>query len=146
MSRAAAEIAAANCFHAWRMGWRDGAMRRAANPAATGHSDAAMAQAYRDGFAEGFKTAGAANAAACERYGHAPAILRAEAAMGETARRALAPGELSAEERVAAERARCAAVCREVAAQAVGPLALDAGVRRGATTCAEAIERGAVER
>lgn len=47
---------------------------------------------------------------------------------------------------VAAERARCAAVCREVAAQAVGPLALDAGVRRGATTCAEAIERGAVER
>jgi len=33
-----------------------------------------------------------------------------------------------------------------VAAQAVGPLALDAGVRRGATTCAEAIERGAVER
>ncbi len=45
---------------------------------------------------------------------------------------------------VAAERARCAAVCREVAAQAVGPLALDAGVRRGATTCAEAIERGAV--
>ena len=58
----------------------------------------------------------------------------------------LAPGELSAEERVAAERARCAAVCREVAAQAVGPLALDAGVRRGATTCAEAIERGAVER
>ena len=47
---------------------------------------------------------------------------------------------------VAAERSRCAAVCREVAAQAVGPLALDAGVRRGATTCAEAIERGAVER
>ena len=47
---------------------------------------------------------------------------------------------------VAAERARCAAVCREVAAQAVVPLALDAGVRRGATTCAEAIERGAVER
>jgi hypothetical protein len=47
---------------------------------------------------------------------------------------------------VLAERARCAAVCREVAAQAVGPLALDAGVRRGATTCAEAIERGAVER
>lgn len=47
---------------------------------------------------------------------------------------------------VLAERARCAAVCREVAAQAVGPLALDAGVRRGATTCAEAIERGAVAR
>ena len=47
---------------------------------------------------------------------------------------------------VLAERARCAAVCREVATQAVGPLALDAGVRRGATTCAEAIERGAVER
>ena len=47
---------------------------------------------------------------------------------------------------VLAERSRCAAVCREVAAQAVGPLALDAGVRRGATTCAEAIERGAVER
>ncbi len=53
---------------------------------------------------------------------------------------------IAVERAVAAERARCAAVCREVAAQAVGPLALDAGVRRGATTCAEAIERGAVER
>jgi len=53
---------------------------------------------------------------------------------------------IAVERAVAAERARCAAVCREVAAQAVGPLALDAGVRRGATTCAEAIERGAVAR
>ena len=78
MSRPAAEIAAANRFHSWQLGWRDGAMRRAQNPAAAGHSDAAMAQAYRDGFAEGFKTAGAANAAACERYGYAPTILRAE--------------------------------------------------------------------
>lgn len=78
MSRPAAEIAAANLFYTWRLGWRDGAMRRAMNPAAAGYSDAAMAQAYRDGFAEGYETAGAANAAARERYGHSPTILRAE--------------------------------------------------------------------
>lgn len=70
------EIDAANRFHAWRSGWRDGAMRRAQNPAATEHSDAAVAQAYRDGFAEGYMAAGAANTAACERYGHNPMILR----------------------------------------------------------------------
>lgn len=84
----------------------------------------------------------------CAGHGPTPraAVLSLCDAVGWEAREILAPGELSAEERVAAERARCAAVCREVAAQAVGPLALDAGVRRGATTCAEAIERGAVER
>ena len=46
------------------------------NPAATGHSDAAMAQAYRDGYGEGTRTARAADAAACERYGHRPTMLR----------------------------------------------------------------------
>lgn len=76
MSRPAAEIDAANRFHAWRSGWRDGAMRRAQNPAAAEHSDKAMAQAYRDGFGEGYMAAGAANTAACARYGHNPMILR----------------------------------------------------------------------
>jgi hypothetical protein len=42
----------------------------------------------------------------------------------------------------AAERARCAAACRAVAAQYHGPLALDAGGRRAALECAEACERG----
>lgn len=70
------EIDAANRFHAWRSGWRDGAMRRVQSPAATGHSDAAMAQAYRDGYGEGTRAARAADAAACKRYGHAPMILR----------------------------------------------------------------------
>lgn len=83
--RPAAEIDAANRFHAWRMGWRDGAMRRAQNPAATGHSDAAMAQAYRDGYGEGTRAARDANTAACERYGHRPTILRAESAASVTA-------------------------------------------------------------
>lgn len=78
MSRTPESIAAANRFHAWRSGWRDGAMRRAQNPAAVGHSDAAMATAYRDGYGEGARVAMAAVAAACERYGHAPTILRAE--------------------------------------------------------------------
>ena len=50
----------------------------------------------------------------------------------------LAPGELSAEERVAAERARCAAVCREVAARPP----VDGIVEAVALECAEAIERG----
>ena len=65
-------------------------------------------------------------------------------------REILAPGELSAEERVAAERARCAAVCREVAADysARDYDALDDGAHahraQGARACAEAIERGAV--
>lgn len=85
MTRPATEIDAANRFHAWRSGWRDGAMRRAVDPAATGHSDAAMAQAYRDGYSEGARTARAADAAACERYGHAPTILRAESAASVTA-------------------------------------------------------------
>lgn len=76
MTRTAESIAAANRFHAWRSGWRDGAMRRAQNPAATGHSDAAMAQAYRDGFTEGYRAAGAADAAGCERYGYTPTVLR----------------------------------------------------------------------
>ena len=78
MSRLAAEIAAANRFRAWRSGWRDGAMRRAQSPYATGHSDAAMAQAYRDGYGEGYTASRSADAAACERYGYAPTILRAE--------------------------------------------------------------------
>ena len=51
----------------------------------------------------------------------------------------LAPGELSAEERVAAERARCAAVCREVA----DAHAADYGGEYGAALeCAAAILRG----
>lgn len=74
--RDGAEIAAANAFHSWRMGWRDGAMRRAKNPAATGHADPALATAYRDGYAEGTAAAGAANAAACARYGYTPTMLR----------------------------------------------------------------------
>ena len=80
--------------------------------------------------------------------GHYAAQHGVERATGEAVRQVLADREelALADRAVAAERARCAAVCREVAAQAVGPLALDAGVRRGATTCAEAIERGAVER
>lgn len=63
------------------------------------------------------------------------------------AREILAPGELSAEERVAAERARCAAVCREVATatRADGGNPYD-GRAEVADECAEAIERGAVER
>lgn len=76
--KSAAEIDAANRFHAWRSGWRDGAMRRAMNPAATGHTNAAMATAYRDGYSEGYRAARDADAAACERYGYAPTILRAE--------------------------------------------------------------------
>lgn len=60
------------------------------------------------------------------------------------AREILAPGELSAEERVAAERARCAAVCREVA---VAYTEAEYPYRAaGALECAEAIERGAVAR
>ena len=78
MSRTPESIAAANRFHAWRSGWRDGAMRRAQNPAATRHSDPAMAQAYRDGYGEGYVAARAADAAACARYGHAPTILRVQ--------------------------------------------------------------------
>ena len=48
------------------------------SPYATGHSDAAMAQAYRDGYGEGYTASRSADAAACERYGYAPTILRAE--------------------------------------------------------------------
>jgi hypothetical protein len=76
MSRPAAEIDAANRFHTWRSGWRDGAMRRAMSPAATGHSDPSIATAYRVGYAEGYDAAKAANSAACERFGHTPTILR----------------------------------------------------------------------
>lgn len=49
--------------------------------------------------------------------------------------------QIAVERAVAAERARCAAVCREVAAQrwAVGL------AEAAATECAEEIERGAVE-
>jgi hypothetical protein len=80
MTRGAAEIDAANRFHSWRLGWRDGAMRRAMNRAAEGHSDGALAAAYCDGYTEGYAAARAANAAACERYGYSPTILRAESA------------------------------------------------------------------
>ncbi len=66
-------------------------------------------------------------------------------------KRALA-AVVEAEERVAAERARCAAVCREVAADysARDYDALDDGAHahraEGARACAEAIECGAVAR
>ena len=48
--------------------------------------------------------------------------------------------QIAVERAVAAERARCAAVCRDVAAEYEG----HAGAV--ARQCAEAIERGAVER
>lgn len=77
MSRDAGEILAANRFHSWRLGWRDGAMRRAMNPRAADHSDLVIAAAYREGYCDGTVAANAANAEACERYGHSPTILRA---------------------------------------------------------------------
>lgn len=55
-------------------------------------------------------------------------------------REILAPGEMTAAQRVAAERARCAVVCREVAAQTP----VDGIVEVAAHACADAIERGAV--
>lgn len=78
----------------------------------------------------------------CAGHGPTPraAVLSLCARVGWEAREILAPGELSAEERVAAERARCAAVCREVAA------GYDGHAGAVARQCAEAIERGAVER
>jgi hypothetical protein len=76
--------------------------------------------------------------------GHYAAQHGVERATGEAVRRVLADREelALAEREVLAERARCAAVCREVAAQrwAVGL------AEAAATECAEAIERGAVER
>jgi len=78
MSRSAEEIHAANCFHVWRQGWRDGAQRRMVSSVATGHSDPRLAATYRDGYAEGTAAAKAADKAACERYGYAPSPLRAE--------------------------------------------------------------------
>lgn len=76
MSRDESEILAANRFHTWRLGWRDGAMRRAMNPSAANHSDPVLAAAYREGYSEGTVAANTANAAACERYGYAPSVLR----------------------------------------------------------------------
>ena len=95
-----------------------------------------------------------------EGYGESPrsAVLDLCASNRFGAEEILAPGELSAEERVADERVRCAAVCRaraekhrktaaeETAAAEYGE-ALESGVTaREADACAEAIERGAVER
>ena len=79
----------------------------------------------------------------CAGHGPTPraAVLSLCARVGWDVREILAPGELSAEERVAAERARCAAVCREVAARHY----CDRVSRsEGATECAEAIELGEV--
>ena len=66
-----------------------------------------------------------------------------ERATGDAVLRVLAEREelaLSEREHVAAERARCAAVCREVAQRERGHG--DTVARMAAETCAEAIERG----
>ena len=85
----------------------------------------------------------------CAGHGPTPraAVLSLCDAVGWEVVEILAPGELSAEEHVAAERARCAAVCREVATatRADGGNPYD-GRAEVADECAEAIERGAVER
>ena len=82
----------------------------------------------------------------CAGHGPTPraAVLSLCARVGWDVREILAPGELTAEERVTAERARCAAVCREVARRERGHG--DTVARMAAETCAEAIERGEVGR
>ena len=62
-------------------------------------------------------------------------------------REILAPGEMTAAERVAAERARCAAACRKVAEgyhHGACPCEECEGRCNGALECVEAIGRGSV--
>jgi hypothetical protein len=55
MSRSAEEIHAANCFHVWRQGWRDGAQRRMVSSVATGHSDPQLAATYHKNYTKNTK-------------------------------------------------------------------------------------------
>lgn len=72
------DVGAANCWMAYTKGWRVGAKGGVPDPAATGHADRGIAQAYQDGYAAGLEAFNRAARAAAERYGYMPSPLRTE--------------------------------------------------------------------
>ena len=68
---------AANRFHAYMKGWGDGAGVRAINQAAEHHENAAIRQAYLDGYTSGQQERRRASSWASSVTGYEPSILRA---------------------------------------------------------------------
>ncbi len=70
------EINAANNYHAFMRGWRDGATISAMRNEFTSHDNEAIKEAYLDGYANGRKMRGEASRAATKAYGYEPDILQ----------------------------------------------------------------------
>lgn len=75
-SARARDIAAANCFQAYIKGWKCGAKGSTPDPAATGHADRDIADAYSAGVTDGGASFNAAATYAAKRYGYEPSPLR----------------------------------------------------------------------
>jgi hypothetical protein len=68
---------AANRWHAYMHGWRDGAATRAMR--IERHPDAGIIEEYNRGYTDGYVARQDAAKAASARIGHEPAILRTQA-------------------------------------------------------------------
>lgn len=72
------QIEAANLYHSYMRGWRDGATASAKRPEFETHADAEIREAYADGLNFGYASREVAVSRARIAYGHVPSILRAQ--------------------------------------------------------------------
>lgn len=70
------DLEAANQYHAYMQGFRDGAGISAMEPSFTQHSKPYMKTAYEDGYNDGCRERQKASAVASVRYNYTPSILR----------------------------------------------------------------------
>ena len=70
------EIDAANQFHSFIMGWKDGASSRAMDPKFTGHDNKLIVAAYDAGYGRARKDINAVAEEAAKTYGYTISYLR----------------------------------------------------------------------
>jgi hypothetical protein len=75
-TRTQEEIQAANLYHSYTRGWRDGAGWKAMRREFEVHPDETLIAAYREGYEAGSKASGAAHEEAGKKYSYQPDILR----------------------------------------------------------------------
>lgn len=74
VTRTREQIDAANKYHTWIRGWRDGATGRAKRPDHANHPT--LGTTYNEAYMAGIHAAGAMSTEAAKRFGHVPSILR----------------------------------------------------------------------
>lgn len=84
MERSPESIEAANLYHSYLKGWRDGAAFRTINPQFRDHENAKIRAAYEKGYSEGRVALNEAGRVASQSYGHVPSILRRQESEGSS--------------------------------------------------------------